>query len=77
MVDHLARDGSLERFTPGLLTQIKPGLLIAALACFVAGGLIYIFRERLAERTDRLLQASPRRALSRDANELAASCEAS
>ena len=70
VLDHLARDGSLERFTPDIHSQVKPVLLIAALACFVAAGLIFATRQRLGKRLEGLLHASPRRALIHDLNEL-------
>jgi hypothetical protein len=76
LVDHLARDGSLELFTPEFLAKIKPGLLIPALACTAAGGLIIVFRERLEGSLEGLLRASPRRALRREASELGDSLRA-
>ena len=76
IADQFARDGSLERFTPELLVLFKPGLLIVALVCIAAGGLVFGARERLSDRLGKLLQASPRKALKRDLKELAAALRA-
>jgi len=76
IADEFARDGSLERFTPALLVLFKPGLLIVALICIAAGGLVFVARERLSDRLGVLLQASPRKALKRDLKELAAALRA-
>ena len=52
LADRLAQDGALESFTPALLARVKPGLLIAALACLGAAGLTIYYRDQLDQHLD-------------------------
>jgi 4-amino-4-deoxy-L-arabinose transferase-like glycosyltransferase len=66
LADHLALDGSLESFTTARLAQIRPGLLVVALACLAAGGLVYYYREDLERRLGGLQRISVRHVIRHD-----------
>ena len=74
LADRLAQDGALESFTPAMLSQLKPGLLIAALACLGAAGLAIYYRERLERRLEELHTTSLRQQASHDLRELGIRC---
>lgn len=75
LADMLARDGSLERFTPGMLAQLKPGLLITALICLTLAAWVFLARGKMSEQLDGLRHASPAKALGRDLKELGAALQ--
>jgi hypothetical protein len=76
LADRLALDGSLESFTPRRLALIRPGLLIGALSCLAAGGLVFYYRNRLDRRLGGLQRTSLRQAIRHDLRALGDSLRA-
>jgi hypothetical protein len=76
LADRLAQDGTLESLTPALLSQLKPGLLVAALLCLGLAGLTFFYRAKLNQRLDGLQPFSFRRAITHALRELSDSLRA-